>query len=135
MPGFYGQEPVFLEKTVNVLIIAAHGSRKNESNLEVEKLARRLEEKLNHRFDRVIHAFLQIADPLLEAVLKDLMNHGVSRVVVFPFFIGSGSHILEDIPNLVNAAAKAHPKVEFKLTRQLGKIPAIDDVIINEVLT
>ncbi len=119
---------------MNVLIIAAHGSRKKESNLEVEKLTRRLEEKLNSRFDRVVHAFLQIAEPLLEAVLQDQVALGASRVVIFPFFIGSGSHILEDIPNLVTAAVKAHPNVEFKLTRQLGKIPAIDDVIINEVL-
>ena len=73
------------------------------------------------------------ADPLLETVLHDQAAGGAVKVVVFPFFIGSGSHILEDIPNLVKKAGQDHPAVEFVLTRHLGKIESVDQIIINEV--
>lgn len=118
---------------MNVLVIAAHGSRKAASNIEVEKLAARLALKHEGGFERVVHAFLQIAEPLLETTLADLAGTGAARIVVFPFFIGSGSHILEDIPNLVERARKKYPDVEFILTRHLGKIPAVEQVIIDEV--
>ncbi|MFH2059593.1 MAG: CbiX/SirB N-terminal domain-containing protein [Pseudomonadota bacterium] len=120
---------------MKVLVIAAHGSRKKESNIEVEKLAVRLAKKIGNRFDKVVHAFLQIAEPLLETTMTEWVKEGATHMVIFPFFIGSGSHILEDIPNLVEKAKQANPHVEFTLTRQLGKIEAIEDVIINEVIS
>ena len=73
---------------MKVLVIAAHGSRKASSNLEVEKLAERLAGKLKNSFEKVTHAFLQFADPLLETVLDDLAKEGAVKIVVFPFFIG-----------------------------------------------
>ena len=121
-----------MEKQMKTLIIAAHGSRKQASNIEVERLAGRLAGKLSDRFDRVIPAFLQFADPLLEDVLQTAAKDG-GQVVVFPFFIGSGSHILEDIPALVSQAGLDHPEVEFILARHLGKLESIDRIIIDEV--
>lgn len=119
---------------MNILLIAAHGSRKEASNKEVESLATRLALKLSPSFDRVEHAFLQFADPLLETTLDALASETPHRIVVFPFFIGSGSHITEDIPELVKSAAQTHPSVTFELTNHLGKIQAIDDLIANEAL-
>ena len=119
---------------MKVLIIAAHGSRKETSNNEVAELAGRLAEKTKERFDRVTHAFLQFADPLLETTLDTVANQGAQTVTIFPLFIGSGSHIREDIPNLVEQARKNHPQVNFRLTRHLGQIPAIEELILSEAI-
>ena len=119
---------------MKVLIIAAHGSRKKESNLEVASLAARVSKKVIGSFAEVGHAFLQLADPLLEKKIDELVQKGATKIVIFPFFIGSGGHILVDIPELVKKAQSTYPHVEFKLTRHLGKIEAIEDVIIHEVM-
>lgn len=118
---------------MKVLVIAAHGSRKQASNIEVEQLAQRLAAKLEGRFDQVVHAFLQIADPLLKSTLDHLAQTGASQIVVFPFFIGAGSHIAEDIPDLVKTAGQTYPDVQFSLTRHLGAIESIETIIIDEV--
>ncbi len=118
---------------MKALIIAAHGSRKKESNQEVAALARRVSKKAMGSFEKIEHAFLQLADPLLEKKIDELVQKGVTKIVIFPFFIGSGSHILVDIPKLVKQARFTHAHVEFKVTRHLGKIEAIEDVIIHEV--
>jgi sirohydrochlorin ferrochelatase len=120
---------------VKALIIASHGSRKKESNLELEVLTAKVANKIaRESFERVEHAFLQFAEPLLEKKMEELVKAGAKTIVVFPFFIGSGNHILVDIPKLIKTMQQKHDHVEFKMTRHLGKIEAIEDVIIQEVI-
>ena len=119
---------------MNILIIAAHGSRKKASNDELAILAGRLKTRLSDRFDRVAHAFLQLAEPLLEDTLNEMAAKGDVRVVVFPFFIGAGSHIKEDIPRLVEDARQRYPDADIVLTRHLGALETIDGLIAGEAL-
>ena len=119
---------------MKALIIAAHGSRKKESNLEVASLAARVSKKAVGSFEEVGHAFLQLADPLLEKKIDALVQKGATKIVIFPFFIGSGNHILVDIPELIKKVQLTYKHVEFKVTRHLGKIEAIEDVILHEVM-
>ena len=118
---------------MKALIIAAHGSRKKESNLEIASLVERVSKKAKRSFEIVVHAFLQMADPSLEKKINELVQKGATKIVIFPFFIAGGSHILVDIPELVKQAGLKYPHVEFKLTRHLGKIQAIEDIIVREV--
>lgn len=118
---------------MKALIIAAHGSRKKESNLEIASLVEQVSKKAKGSFEIVVHAFLQMADPSLEKKINELVQKGATKIVIFPFFIASGSHILVDIPELVKQARLKYPQVEFKLTRHLGKIQAIEDIIVREV--
>ncbi len=116
------------------LIIAAHGSRKKESNKELAALAAKIgQNKSLKSYDDVDHAFLQMADPLLENKILEKIESGAEKIVIFPFFIGSGSHILIDIPNLVNEFKEKYPAVQMILTNHLGMLETIEDVIINEV--
>lgn len=118
---------------MKALIIAAHGSKKEASNKEVQALAEQIKNKSQASFDYVEHAFLQFAEPLLENVIKDLVQNQVCDIVIFPFFIGSGSHITSDIPKLVRAAQQQYPDINIRTTRHLGKIKAIEDIILREV--
>jgi len=120
---------------MKVLIIAAHGSRKKASNSEVAALARKIAEKTGPAFDRVEHAFLQFAAPLLETTLKEVAQNGADRIVIFPFFIGSGSHITMDIPRLVETLQQDFPDIDIRVTRHLGKIESIEEMIVREVLS
>jgi sirohydrochlorin ferrochelatase len=128
------------EKRVKVLIIASHGSRKRQSNIELADLTERVSKKFDKEsseiesFERIEHAFLQFAEPLLEKKIEQLVKDGATKIVIFPFFIGSGNHILVDIPELIKKMQQNYDHVEFKVTRHLGKIEAIEDVIIQEVM-
>ncbi len=119
---------------MKALIIAAHGSRKKESNLEIASLTQNISNKAKGDFDIIDFAFLQFAAPLLENKINEVVKKGVEEIVIFPFFIGSGNHILVDIPELVQKSKAAYGHVKFSVTRHLGKIQAIEDVIVNEVI-
>lgn len=118
---------------MKALIIAAHGSRKNQSNQEVERLAGKIGENTGHHFERVTAAFLQFGQPLLEDRIDELADKGSKKIVIFPFFIGSGSHIQSDIPRIAEQASEKYPQIDIRVTRHLGSLEAIEDVIIKEV--
>jgi len=120
---------------VNALIIVAHGSRNKKSAQQVAALCQKISEKAQNKFDLVAHAFLQFASPLLEETIEDLVQRGARRVIVFPLFIAAGSHLLQDIPEAVEKAGKTYPGVAFSITRHLGGIEAIEDIIFHEVIT
>ncbi len=119
---------------MKALIIAAHGSRKEESNMEVASLADRLSKKATGSFGSVDHAFLQFAEPLLEKKIDELAAKGAKKIVIFPFFIAAGNHIRVDIPEIVKKAGSVHNSIEFTVTDHLGKIQAVEEIILREVM-
>ena len=120
---------------MNALIVVAHGSRNKKSAQQVAALCQKISEKAQNKFDLVAHAFLQFASPLLVGAIDDLVQRGARRVIVFPLFIAAGSHLLEDIPEAVETAGKTYPGVTFSITRHLGGIEALEDIIVHEVMT
>ena len=122
---------------MKTMIVAAHGSRRKSSAAEVADLAKKLDAKVktNASFEiqQVVHAFLQFCDPSLETVIRELADSGVDDIVIFPFFISAGSHVQTDIPQALERARQRHPHVRFHVTRHLGILDAVEDLILKEV--
>jgi sirohydrochlorin cobaltochelatase len=122
---------------VKTLIVAAHGSRRKASAAEVAALAKKLDVKVktdgSTGIHQVVHAFLQFCDPSLETVIQEMADSGVDEMVIFPFFISAGSHVQTDIPRAVETARQKHPHVRFHVTRHLGILDAVEDLILGEV--
>lgn len=122
---------------MKTIILAAHGSRQKASAAEVAALAKKLDKKVktsgSHDIHQVVHAFLQFCDPSLETVIQELADSGVNEMVIFPFFISAGSHVQKDIPRAVETARQKHPHVRFHITRHLGILDAVEDLILGEV--
>jgi len=125
------------EHDLKTVIVAAHGSRQKASAAEVAALAQKMDKKIktdgSHDIQQVVHAFLQFCDPSLETVLQELVDSGVEEVVIFPFFISAGSHVQTDIPQAVETARQQYPDVQFHITRHLGILDAVEDLILGEV--
>lgn len=100
-------------------------------------LAKKLDTKVktndSNDIHQVVHAFLQFCDPSLETVIQELADCGVDEMVIFPFFISAGSHVQTDIPRAVETARQKHPTVRFHITRHLGILDAVEDLILGEV--
>ena len=122
---------------MKTVIVAAHGSRRKSSAAEVAALAKKLDAKVktdgSTDIQQVVHAFLQFCDPSLETVIQELADSGVDEIVIFPFFISAGSHVQTDIPRAVETARHKHPGVRFHITRHLGILDAVEDLILEEV--
>ena len=105
------------------VVILCHGSRGEQGALEVAETLRRLTEGVKPFLSpgvEVTGAALQFNHPTLEEAVASLVGRGVERIVIMPYFLFSGRHITEHIPELVNKLKGVYPEKQFIMATPLG---------------
>jgi Uncharacterized conserved protein len=115
---------------MKALLLVAHGSRRQQSNDEVVLLADKLRKKCFAQYDIVHAAFLELAEVLIPDGLKKCIDDGASSVIVLPYFLNSGRHVVEDIPNIVRDTIKYHPDVDIRIAPHLGASDLMMELLI-----
>ena len=114
------------------LIVVAHGSRREASNEEIRDLARRLAGATDS-FGRVSAAFLELADPSIPEGIEQSIRDGADEVVVFPYFLSAGRHVVVDIPAEVARVKERYPDARIQVADYLGALDAIPDLILRHL--
>lgn len=115
------------------LILVAHGSRREASNDEVRELAGQLA-RLSDNYDQVSPGFLELAQPSIPDAIQAAAGNGATRIVVLPYFLSAGRHVVKDIPAEVEKARAALPGVDIHILPYLGiadGIPALLNELAN----
>lgn len=111
------------------LLLIDHGSRRAESNAQLEDMAARVR---HLRPDAVVGAaHMEIATPDLATVFAALVAQGATRIVILPYFLSDGRHLTQDIPALANAAAAKHPGIAWSLGGALGPHDALASLLLE----
>ena len=114
------------------LLLVAHGSRKVSSNAAVEQLVEKLRLQLvGSGFDAITHAFLELTEPKIADGVKQLVDEGTTEMVVMPYFLAPGTHVVDDLPEAINEARAAHPEVSFTVTPHLGEVDGMVSLILQ----
>ena len=119
---------------MNILILVAHGSRREESNLEVSSLSKKMLKFNSNQFDKVIPAFLEFASPSIQEAIEKCSEMGAQRVTVLPYFLSAGVHINRDIPEEVNKASQNFPNLEVNVTSYFGSRDEIAELLMKTAL-
>ncbi len=85
------------------LVVFAHGARDPRWREPFDRLLSIVAER--HR-GPVSLAFLDIMAPDLVTACAELVQRGASRIVVVPAFLGTGGHVRQDLPALLDAARR-----------------------------
>jgi sirohydrochlorin ferrochelatase len=111
------------------LLLIDHGSRRAESNAQLEDMAARV---WRLRPTAVVAAaHMEIAQPDLATAFTTLVTHGATRVVILPYFLGDGRHLTQDIPELAKAAAARHPGIAWSIGGALGPHDALAALLLE----
>lgn len=124
-----GREAVDPEAGVLVL---GHGSRRPEANRVVASICASIAEQTGGRFI-TRPCFLQQAHPTIIEAAAELVEAGLKRIVVMPFFLFPGTHVREDIPQVMRQLREVHPDVEFFLAENLGADARLADLVLERV--
>ena len=116
---------------MKALLLVAHGSRRAKSNQEVVEMSKKLKKHCEGEFDFVNPAFLELADVLIPDGIKQCVEDGATSIIVLPYFLNSGRHVVEDIPNIVNAEKENYPDVPITISSHLGASEMMMDVLIS----
>jgi len=123
---------------MKALLLIAHGSRRKESNDEVVVIADRLKSICSGQYDIIHSGFLELAEMLIPDGIKKCVDDGAKTIIVLPYFLNSGRHVTEDIPNIVNDTIPNYPDVEIKIAQHLGASPLMMDLLVasaNETIS
>lgn len=105
---------------MNALLLVAHGSRRKQSNDEVVLLADKLRNSCSQDYHIVNAAFLELADVLIPDGIRKCVNEGASSITVLPYFLSSGRHVIEDIPNIVDDCVGQYADINISIAPHVG---------------
>ena len=109
------------------LLLIAHGSRRPEANADLEHLAEVLRGRGQFAF--VQPSYLELCEPGIVAGGGMCVAHRARCVVLLPYFLSAGRHVVEDLTAARNELRERHPAVQFLLAAPLGRHPLLADIV------
>ena len=116
---------------MKALLVIAHGSRRAESNDEVRRLTDTLAQRAQAEFSIVRCGFLELAEPSIPDGIELCVQAGATEVVVLPYFLSAGRHVVTDIPNDVRGKQEEHPQVNIRIAPYLGAHDRVTELLLE----
>ena len=117
------------------LVLVAHGSRRASSNDEVRRVAESLAQQAgpngSGQYQMVHAAFLELAEPLIPEGVQQCIDNGMEEVVVLPYFLSAGRHVVEDIPAEV-AKVNNTTGAEIRIAPYLGAAAGLTEILLEQ---
>ena len=113
------------------VLLIAHGSRQAAANDDLHRLAARLAEL--GRYPIVEPSFLELAEPDIQAGGDRCVAKGATRVLMVPYFLSAGVHLLRDLTAAREALRLRHARVAFRLGQALGPDPLLDRLVAERI--
>ena len=113
-------------QTTAVLLIA-HGSRREWANADLRDLTDRIAATGRHSI--VEPSFLELAAPDIPTAAATCVRRGAGRVLMIPYFLSAGVHLMRDLTAARDDLNGAYPDVEFVLGPPLGPHPLLDRLV------
>ena len=85
------------------MVLVGHGSKAAHFDGAMKRVASRLRRGPYHL---VRCAYLEITSPSIPEAVREAVEKGAREVRVLPYFVLSGRHIRQDIPQIVSAEKK-----------------------------
>ncbi len=113
------------------VLLIAHGSRHAPANDDLHQLAARFSGRGDYPI--VEPCFLELAAPDIQAGGDRCVARGASRVLMVPYFLSAGVHLLRDLAIARDDLHRRHPEVEFRLGPALGPHPLLEQLVAERI--
>ena len=113
------------------LLIMAHGSRIPEANDAVHEIAARV--KKMTEFEIVEVSFREQHLPNIQQGVDACVAQEAQRILLVPYFLYMGAHVLEDLPEELAEAKTRHPGVEMVLGKHLGVHDKLAEIVVERI--
>lgn len=113
------------------VILLAHGSRVPGAAKEMEEVANRLKEK--YRYEAVEICFMSRLGPHFPEIFELCVKKGAKSVIVIPYFLHQGLHLILDIPEMLQIEGRKFPEVKLILGNSLGYDEILVDLVHKKI--
>lgn len=115
------------DSSPDAIILLGHGSRVPDAGRHMERVAEGL--KARYRYRIVEICYMSRLGPHFPEIFERCIEQGATSVMVIPYFLHDGLHLVLDIPEMLQEAAAQRPDVRVVLGRNLG----FDDILVDLV--
>ena len=112
-----------MQKTI---LIVSHGSREMSANREFKRIVSQYQKR--HPRWAITHAYLELVSPSIAQALE-ILRGKTNEIILLPYFLFPARHVKKDIPAIIQAFQKNHPKVKVKMAQPLGSDPKLLDIL------
>jgi len=116
---------------MKAVLFVSHGSRIKATCVEITRRALRLKAKSGVPIWK--NAFLELNEPSIPAGIDSCIAQGATEIVILLNFLHAGSHVLKDIPKLIEDKRRKYPRVRFHTTSHLGSHPKLEKIFLSEI--
>jgi precorrin-8X/cobalt-precorrin-8 methylmutase len=113
------------------VLLLGHGSRIREANESLYPIAEMVKSKSSLAIVKPV--FLQFASPTLLEGIGYCLAQGVDEIIIHPYFLYSGAHVLQDIPAMIEKIRQNHPAVRIRLTPPLGIHDRLAEIVLERL--
>jgi sirohydrochlorin ferrochelatase len=117
----------------HAVLLVGHGSKLAGSDSAIEQVVQALSKKDPATFFR--SAFLELRSPSISEGIELCFRQGAEEVIIVPYFVQTGRHVVEDIPKIVAEAKARFPEKNIHLADYLGFDPKIVSLVTERIQT
>ena len=113
------------------VVLIGHGSKMPGAGDAIDQVIQALQKKEPATFFQA--AYLELQTPSIPAGIELCFSQGADEVVLVPYFVQTGRHVVEDIPRIVSEAKARYPDKKIHLANYLGFEDRIVSVVLDRV--
>lgn len=113
------------------VLLIAHGSRRPAANFDLVQLAQQVADVGGYQIVEV--SYLELAEPDIAAGGRKCVQRGARRVLLMPYFLSAGVHVVNDLEEQRSALAAEFPQVDFVLCPHLGLHPLMVQIVLGRL--
>ena len=113
------------------ILLMGHGSRVSEANDVLQVIAGQVRDRGG--FEIVEVSFRELHSPDIQAGIDRCVEQGAGRILLYPYFLFAGAHVLEDLPQEMERAKTRYPELEMTMGEPLGSHPKLGEIVCERV--
>ena len=113
------------------ILLMGHGSRVAEANNALYAIAEMVKKETGCEIVEV--SFREQHAPNIQSGIDRCVEQGARRVLLYPYFLFAGAHVLEDLPEEMEEATRRYPGLEMALGQPLGVHPKLGEIVSERI--
>ena len=113
------------------VLLIAHGSRRTAANDDLVQLAQLVTQR--GQFPIVEVSYLELTPPTIAEGGRICVARGARRVLMLPYFLSAGVHVVNDLEAQRRDLACEFPDVDFRLCPHLGLHPLMAEIVLERL--
>lgn len=113
------------------ILVIGHGSRSKDAYDTFFKIVEGLKNKMKD--DYVEGCFMELSEPNIPPTIQKMYDNGVRKVTVLPYFLFTGIHIKEDIPEILREIKERYNDLEILMANPIEYDEKLIDILVERV--